>query len=343
MSRRGHKRRQSKRPAVAPLHPEEQRALNRAFFAGEPADYFQMRLRRLVQFAGSTDAQERATARTYRVGNLEMRVPSVEEEPPDEKARDAFLAVECEMLLHHTAETVLRLFLAHRNAPAVPWVEVTKLRRPGDFKRAVSSGVSQPRALPRLRREVGWLWAGNHDASEGHEAEWNKIVDRVLPYLQHFADIVRSRAPLYNAAKHGLVVQPGDRKISLVGVPGMTAEGPSLAWLDQAPDQTDNYWLVKNRWLDIELDAALIFAGGQLLRGLWMLARTRYLDWPLPQPGIPLPARYEDITKAADKAEGGIRLDEVGFPPTIFSPPGSGADALLATHLPDDEDPPRPG
>jgi hypothetical protein len=328
---------------LLPLHPDEERALNRAFYAPDPASYFDLRLRRVFELAATTDANDRSAERRLEHGGIAFVVPSVASEPADEHERQQFVAIESEMLVHHVAETVLRLYFAHRDSARVPWVELANMRAPGDFKRAANE-ILDPDHRDALREGIGFVWLGNREPVEGEESEWDRGVSRLLGYLQAFATLLTVRAPLYNAAKHGLGLQLGDRKMSIKGIQMLNVEGPSLAWLSQVDGSDGREWSVKSRWTNFSADTGMVFGACVMLRGLWTVARCRYLGWPLPQDGIPLPRDYTQIRKAGGRSTEAVVVNEIALPPTIFSPPGTGADAELArsAHIdPRDHDAPE--
>ena len=326
------RKQQARKPPLAPLHPAEVEALNRAFYAGEPADFLRRRLRSLITIAASSDAEERAEARAHRYGKLELTTPSIATEPADEKGRARYLAIETEMLLHHASETLLRTFLAHRGRPDVPWLETAKLRGLGEFKKEIRK-LAHGEETERLRVEVGEVWTGRNEAPDADRDRWREAVDRIADYLSFVAQLLLERAGSYNAAKHGLAVQPGDSSIKLMGVDGVEASGPGLAYLSENLSDGKRFTVVTNRWLDIERDLTLVYVIAQLLDGLWSVARIRYLGWPIPEGGLAVgPAvALSEVIEASQtdvQRESGIRLEAMAFPPAMFSPPGSGADAL---------------
>jgi hypothetical protein len=86
---------------------------------------------------------------------------------------------------------------------------------------------------------------------------------------------------------------------------------------------------VNNRWLNLDLDCALIFTANRLLASLWEMARARYVGWPLPDRSQ-VPRPISEVLQATTPSSG-ISLEEVSIPPALFSPPGSGADGVLAS------------
>jgi hypothetical protein len=159
---------------------------------------------------------------------------------------------------------------------------------------------------------------------------WNEAVDRIAPYLDHFGRVFLNRAEVYNAAKHGLTMQPGDTAIELVGVPELAVSGPSLAHLAYGEEDGERVWVVKNRWLDVEQELALASVGYHLIDALWTVARIRYTPWPSPR-GLSqyVPAHRISRILFGDDQEARVVVDTVSFPPWAYCPPGAGVDAAI--------------
>jgi hypothetical protein len=323
-----------KRPAPARLHPEERDALNRAFYASDPASYFQERLWTLVELGSKSDAEWRSTQRKFTYGSMTTTVPSVEEIPPDEASHERFLAIEAEMVAHHLAETLWRMFLGHRTLPPCPWVEIAKLRTPGELKRELCRLVD-PANGAEFVRGVMAVWLGTEEPPEDQSEVWGRYAEIVADYLIGFSEVVLDRAPAYNAAKHGLAAQPGLEGVDLSAfMPGMSVAGPSLAWLTEQDEDGVPHVAVKTRWIDPQRELFLASQGARLLRGLWTLARIRYASWPMGDGYEPLAmtplGEVLDIIDGPLEDGGRIVIHSATFPPVMFSPPGSGADAVLA-------------
>ena len=261
---------------------------------------------------------------------LQMTVPSLEAEPADERAHTHFVLLEAEMLGHHLSETLMRLFLAHRSGAAVPWIEVAGMKHPGAFKRALESVLDEENA-EALRIGAGYVWLGTETLKDSDE-EWANATERIVGYLLHFARFLVDHASTYNSAKHGLAVQPGDTKLGLVGVPGLSVEGPSLAWLDEEERASERVYVVRNRWFKLETTLALAVSGQLLLNALWNVARVRYVGWPRPD-RLFVPHSIDELLghlENPDEEAAGITIESAAFPPAMFCPPGAGSDRLNA-------------
>lgn len=234
--------------------------------------------------ASQTDEELRPEARTYRCGRLTTTIGKAEGDELNEKRHKAFVLVEAEMVVHHLAETLTRLFIVHAARPPIAWISMMQLRGQGEFKRQLEHVLSDSNQ-ETLRSEVGWVFLGSAEQPEEEPDDampWNEAVDRIAPYLDHFGRVFLNRAEVYNAAKHGLTMQPGDTAIELVGVPELAVSGPSLAHLAYGEEDGERVWVVKNRWLDVEQELALASVGYHLIDALWTVARIRYTPWPSP-------------------------------------------------------------
>jgi hypothetical protein len=330
------KRRKAKQPAVEPLHPLDVEALNRAFYAADPADYFARRFRAVVALAAQTDGQLRAEERVYNYGSIQLTVPDSRTDPPEESGHERFVLIEAEMLVHHLAETLLRMFFAHAVGPDAPWTDVSKLRGLGEFKRRVE-GVFRTEKHEALRRDIAFVFLGHReppaDLDEAGRKSWGDAVDRIGGYVSYFGQLLLDRADTYNAAKHGMAMQAGSSAIQMPGVPEFSADGPSIAHLGVQQEKGGKGQLVvKTRWLEVEQDLAASFIGIHLLRGLWLTARIRYVGWPVPGSGyapyVP-PHPVEKLNTSSDPEQARVVLTEVAFPPAYFAPPGSGVDSII--------------
>ncbi|MDQ3580012.1 MAG: hypothetical protein M3443_20925, partial [Actinomycetota bacterium] len=81
-------------------------------------------------------------------GSVELRATADHEY--DEEAAGVYAAIESTNLLHHAAECLLRLYLAHAGMPPCPWLEVARLRSPSEFKEAVEK-LRGSLGMPQIR------------------------------------------------------------------------------------------------------------------------------------------------------------------------------------------------
>lgn len=329
------KHRDKKPSQQAPLSGAEIAALNRAFYGTDPAEHFSRRLHLLLAQASQSDAELRAEAKEYKFGKISMTIPSVAESEADEDAHKRFVLVEAELFIHHVAETLMRLYFAHSgNAPA-PWVEMAKLRGPGEFTRRLKA-FRKERQKESVLSQIRLVFFGYKEFppewSKEKVAENEAAVGRVADYLDYFSELLLERGQTYNAVKHGLAVEAGESAIAVGEIKELSASGPSIAYLDRGrDDEKKSFWAVKTRWIPLEFDITLAHVGTQLLNALWTVARIRYVKWPIPKNGqrLSIPTTsLGDVRKAAAMPD--IQIGEVAFPAEMHCPPGAGADAKIA-------------
>lgn len=271
-------------PEVAPNPAADLQSLNRSFYAADPAAYFRTRMLVLgLLIAKSDDLSDMLDGVT--VEDLTLSVPHGPATAEDEAAHLAYLVTESESLVHHLAETLVRLFIAHRDLPPCPWLEVAELTQAWQFKQAAESIAADSRSDELLDQTIR-VFIGE-DTAPAREGAVNMRRTLVLA-----ADRITKDAKTYNAVKHGLAVQAGQATFSITADGGGTfgAAGPALTHLELERDKTTgrvDYYMA-TRWTDIRsnlLLAQLLVAG---IDALWTVARARYLGTPMT--GVSLPS-----------------------------------------------------
>src|SRR5689334_18678383 len=111
-----------------PQDDDEQQALRRLnedFYSADPSDYITTRLRFLLlataedsRLAELLDGIEYEGLAAVHPTDDEQGEGDPESAQAEKRARLNYLAIESEQLLHHAAETLLRLYLAHRDWPS---------------------------------------------------------------------------------------------------------------------------------------------------------------------------------------------------------------------------------
>lgn len=101
--------------------PENYDELNEEFYEGAPADYFMRRLTLLGLLADRAEELDDLMRTSVSIGRLALRLegspnPDSDEAREERQRRDRFVTTEAWTLLHHAAETILRLYLAHSEA-----------------------------------------------------------------------------------------------------------------------------------------------------------------------------------------------------------------------------------
>lgn len=329
----GKQKSRKKRPAPKlRVPPHDVDALNRSFYAADPADYFERRLQNLILQMASTDAANRSDERQAAVGGLQMTIPSIEVEPPDERNYQAFLLIESESVKHHLSETLLRMFFAHNGASACPWIRISEVRSPGEFKTLVARFVRNPTA-DVWRKSIGMAFFGHGEPSGVviTEDSWPEVLERMTGFLIAAAETVLNDNDVYNAVKHGLVVQAGESAFKLGEEPLLQASGPSIAVLERHVDAGVASVRVKNRWQNLPLDLAIDAIHIRMLRGMWNVGCGRHMGHVVRTADMFIPpATFEEVRRrSSDTGERPpVELTSMSFPPAMFCPPGAGADAL---------------
>lgn len=317
------------------LHELDIAALNRAFYGSDPAGYFHRRLQVLLALAASSEAERRAETVTHKFGKIEITIPSISDEEDEEDDYKRFVLVEAEMLVHHAAETLLRMFIAHSGTPQVPWIEMSKLRGPGELKRRLKA-MRRRSGSKGLRDEIGHAFLGHGDIpahwDDDQRAKHEQARNDISEYLDYFTGLLLEREQSYNAVKHGLAMQAGEPAIKVGDIEELSAKGPAISHLDhRRGEEGHSEWVVSTTWIPLELDLSLAHIGARLLSVLWEVARIRYAKWPIPEGGLSIPSiPLSEIRKAAYGEDPQVVVHEVAFPPAMFSPPGSGVDALIS-------------
>jgi hypothetical protein len=297
------------------LSPDNHGSLNTTFYAAKPNDYFGRRLQNLILTAGNRRAVDELLAAGVQFGGLivagsppttqgtdedaatDEAVLSEETgdeaeklEAEEETTAQHFVTAEAEVLAHHVEETLLRLYLAHEfhdgePAPACPMLDLARLRWPADFNERLRQRFgpdSDPQDGANLRAVARVFHAT--DARENllpdpPAAElWDKSLRNIEGYLRAFATKHLEGAALYNAAKHGLALIPGDSSFQVGDGSLVKAQGPAIRHLE-VRDDADGHprWKMVTHWVKADLQMALVYHACSLIDALWETARYRYL------------------------------------------------------------------
>jgi hypothetical protein len=318
------------------LAPEQFPELNQAFYTTKPWEYFNYRNHLLILAAGAGDRLEQIAEEGVSYKGLTYK-EGLDQDAADEVqaqvTRENFVIAESEALLHHTSETVLRLYLAHEPLKPCPWLEMARVRSPGDFKQMLEARFLKDLAPEERRERVAQVFYGSADRSNmtptPTQDAWNKGLDNVEAYLVHFAQHFTD-ADLYNALKHGLAVRPGDAATQLDDGELLKAEGPAIEYLSLRRNSGDQRrWHRSTTWVRPDHSMGLVYLAGRLMESLWSIARFRYLN---ERPEAVNPWRtplYEDVTRRLAQGEdAGVFIDSMHM-------------ELLYYIDPESEEPPR--
>src|SRR5680860_1193215 len=258
------------------LAPEQYPELNATLYDSDPATYLRFRLHTLVTMYN--EQEKSATEVSY--GDLSM--PRPDDFAPAERARA--IALESTMLVHHAGESLMRLYMAHRDEPRCPWLTVAKLTFP----------KVKPQVAKFARPDYSWpegdlerVFLGGSSLQEAGikvpEERWTESVEALGVLMRQTAQRITSQAALYNAAKHGLVGIPGEGfKLTMSTPDGgdvSVANGPTVTYL-RHPERPGEKWSAQTDVVDIETDFASVHVMTVALHNLWAVARRRYLAQP---------------------------------------------------------------
>jgi hypothetical protein len=273
------------------VRPDGSQWLNEQFYEARPWAYFERRLVHLAVVVRRPQALRSIVADGIDIGPL--LIGAAPASADDLGARDdlRFEAAEGEVLLHHVAETLLRLVHAHKSksavAPPCPWLELSRMRDFAAFKRWLAEVAAADAASPDSRELVRTCF--------GDDGRTDRL-DVIHQYLRQFAEHLLVPEP-YNAAKHGFALQ-GERSqltvdADVAGQPGhrvLDVTGPSVSWLGTRRNATGTpRWAMSTRWYSMEALMGLVWLAIRLIEALWDVARHRYLGAPLERVFMPAP------------------------------------------------------
>lgn len=206
---------------------------------------------------------------------------------------DFFVASEVQILLHHIAEVLLRLYLSHEGRPECPWVELSAVRAPGKFKEMVRRRVQAELDSPLLAEVVYGTKDEDQIARMPIHGKADEALRSVTRLLQEAAGRFLAGGGLYNAAKHGLVIAPGrfELKVQLDAEPdldlnpdldlGLDTAGPTIDYLEfLGREHGSEKWRHRTEWVDIEKDLTLAYLWTMLIQSIWSVGRWRYVGHP---------------------------------------------------------------
>jgi hypothetical protein len=261
------------------LVPDQFPNLNRRFYDRCPAEHFGHRLRLLLTLWGKPDDLLQlfedgvAINELAAGGRVELEANSVER----------FVMADAEVLWHHAAESLMRSYLAHRDLPDCPWLEVARLRSHHVFKRRVRDEILEA-ASDELRPGLARVLTGTDDPSRRVSA-YGESLDPQLEATEHLmrriADRYLDHSNAYNAAKHGLAVVAGEHGFSLGDPtnPLIKEDGPAISYLEVREDpEGRRRWHNTITWLRLEQMIGSIFWMNRLLETIWSVARGRYVE-----------------------------------------------------------------
>lgn len=255
--------------------------LNENFYGADPADYFNVRWLALMAFGAKPAQALSLFSEGLTLEHIHFQLTDVTIDPNG--VRD-YVTVESQVLLHQVSETLLRLFLAHRDRPPCPWLELAgELSFPA-FKKRVRAEILEQRDTAAVD-DVFLAWAASGSPEKVNLQEGLKA-------LTHFLRVLAERwledAHAYNSMKHGLSIVPSAAELSFMASTGGPAVqlggGPSIEFLECSPWRKDDTreWRGTTIWIDVSETLALIQVAHGMMTSLWDIARARYTDAPAP-------------------------------------------------------------
>ena len=284
------------------LAPENDRELNEAFYRARPHAYFNQRLESLILVAGKSAQLAELLAEGITIGRLKAggapRPNLTEHQRTEvEQDRERFVIAEAEVLLHHAAETLLRLYLAHERLPPCPWLVLAGDRSFAAFKGKVSQ-LGEELGDEQRKANVAAVFFGASDRTNlqptPSEDEWNAGLDNLSAWLAWFAAHFLDSG-VYNAAKHGLALQAGNAAFQLGDDELISRSGLSLEYVETYKDDSGRRrWRRTTQWVDPDRRMGYIFMACRLMKGLMEIARARYTGAPLTHLDLFTSPRFEE-------------------------------------------------
>lgn len=249
----------------------------------------------------------------------------------DETEMNNHVLLSSQVLAHHATETLLRLFLAHRRQPPCPWQEIAKLRKPAEMKQIVQREIVDG-PFEELGKDVDFVFLGGQGTTYDEADPFLEATVQLTQHVKRFGEYWINDAPIYNSAKHGLTVIPGEMTLSVADddgsyIPVKPFCGDSITFWEKEKGEAGASWVVKTKWIDVDETLGIVHVACQMLRSLWEIARARYIGAPPPDhlyvPGQPQPLSNNTMT---------IRqVHEAGLAPPV----AAGASTLEGKTLPD--------
>ena len=268
------------------LVPPDYDDLNRQFYHEHgPGEFLLMRFHTLCVIGGAYEPFKNILAEGVEFAGSTLSLVGSTDEPDSTEVesdlafQQHYLRIETHHLKHLAIETLLRLFLGHKDSPECPWFEISKEFNFRTFKESVDTLIVNA-GCETLQSDVAFAILGHSgDLTTASEEILNHSFN-LARFLRLFASDWLAEAKSYNATKHGLTAIPGEANFSIGISPDEMIEiayGDRLAhlstkgWIDDRRD-----WAVTTRWIRKEQAVPSTYITIQMLRSLWGVARIRY-------------------------------------------------------------------
>jgi hypothetical protein len=287
------------------LAHENYPGLNESFYKTRPWNYFYYRLNHLVLVAAKQEDVAKLLDEPFKVGErltVGPRDRSGDGDPERERIADAdlkaFVAAEAAVLLYHTSETLLRVYLVHEDRDGkppfseCPVLDIARGRNHAAFKEKVEKRFLGNLDQEERRKRARLVFYGTNDQSAFRERPpddaWTGGPDNIENFLRYYAETFVD-ADLYNAAKHGLAIHPGEVAMQLANNQGeeiLGAKGHAIEYLAEREEKDGSRtWTRATKWVDLELNAAFIMTAMEFMKSIWTVARARYCG-EMPEAGV---------------------------------------------------------
>jgi hypothetical protein len=300
--------------------------MNRKFYATRPWEYFRHRQRYLMFAAGAPEKLLDIGREGVKVGRLNFTLtddPDGGEQ--DEEDRQRYVLAESEVLMHHASETLLRLYLAHEGLPGCPWLEMARVRSPGDFKKRVEKRFCRDESDAHHSSLAPVFFGGDQREKltpTPPADEWDQGIANVESFLRYFARHFLD-ADVYNALKHGLAVQAGEYKMQLDDGELIKAEGTALEFLSLQRDHHGRQrWNMTTRWIEFERAMSFVFIATALIESIWDIGQWRYLSERPESINKWLKPTYKELSNRLEAGQtSGIFMDTAHMQLLYYEPP----------------------
>jgi hypothetical protein len=198
---------------------------------------------------------------------------------PEEDARNhlAYLTTESQVLLHHTAEALVRLFLGHAELPLCPWFECARLTKFWEFRdKAAKLAAADDKDT---RDAISNVFLGEPEADLDEDKRDG--LEATIRLLRALIGRLASDKGIYNSAKHGMTIFPSQAHVLVRSQEGdvvLNASGPSIAYLEFEKRDGGIAWHEKTTWLSIRQALYLTELTISQMDLLWGIAKARYLN-----------------------------------------------------------------
>ncbi|TFC86319.1 hypothetical protein [Cryobacterium sp. TMT4-31] len=268
------------------VHDGEFSTLNSKFYQGSPHSYFERRLQSLTVALGAEGAINDLLKSGVSYGDFEMNLEdgSNDSVTDGQKEIDDYAAVESVVLLHHTAEATLRLYLAHANRNPCPWLAVAKLMSPREFKQGIqelAGMLQQEDVLDDIAEVFSYRSTPEFLLGKDPTAAWTSHREGLRMLLCEAIRVLLEDAHIYNAAKHGMAVISSDLGFSLGAEQGneslIEQKGPVLTFLELSHvPETGSMWHQTAAWVDPTKYMGVTFLLIKLMDSLWRSAKAHF-------------------------------------------------------------------